>query len=315
MGLESNAHIDIMPRSQSNTPLMALVDAAVSDSESSSSPLQATEAPNPERKNSPMEKLSFAEQIMTVLDDESFPYLIWMPDGRSFTIMDHKKFTSELMPKLFNIRNMSSFVRKLSRWGLNRYHKKETMNSDLFKHKDFQRGNWKLCSQIKCSGRHPISSIYRNRKESSASNKKVAYRAKASPNTPVPVSPTTSMSDLQDQVKNQYFKSLPMFNQTSKTASPSSVLADAALQSFLLEQNLTKVISDPAIRAKILALQVMRKASQQQQEQLSPQALAQSWLDQQQLSQQAMLQSLLAQSQADVNRARLAVAASYGNFS
>jgi hypothetical protein len=260
-----------------------------------------------------MEKLSFAEQIMTVLDDESFPYLIWMPDGRSFTIMDHKKFTSELMPKLFNIRNMSSFVRKLSRWGFNRYHEKETMNSDLFKHKDFRRGNWKLCSQIKCSGRHPISSILR--KESSASNKKVAYRAKASPNTPVPVSPTTSMSDLQDQVKNQYFKSLPMFNQTSKTASPSSVLADAALQSFLLEQDLTKVISDPAIRAKILALQVIKKASQQQQEQLSPQALAQSWLDQQQLSQQALIQSWWAQSQADVNRARLAVAASYGNFS
>jgi hypothetical protein len=313
MVLESNAHIDIMPRSQRNTPLMALVDAALSDSESSSSALQATGAPNPERKNSPMEKLSFAEQLMTVLGDESFPYLIWMPDGKSFTIMNHKKFTSELMPKLFNIRNMSSFVRKLSRWGFNRYHEKETMNSDLFKHKDFRRGNWKLCSQIKCSGRHPISSILR--KESSASNKKVAYRAKASPNTPVPVSPTTSMSDLQDQVKNQYFKSLPMFNQTSKTASPSSVLADAALQSFLLEQDLTKVISDPAIRAKILALQVIKKASQQQQEQLSPQALAQSWLDQQQLSQQALIQSWWAQSQADVNRARLAVAASYGNFS
>jgi hypothetical protein len=291
---------------------MALVDAALSDSESSSSPVQATEAPNAERKNSSMEKLSFAEQLMTVLDDESFPYLIWMPNGKSFTIMNPKKFTSELMPKLFNIRNMSSFVRKLSRWGFNRYHEKETMNSDLFKHKEFQMGNWELCSQIKCSGRHAVSSILR--KESSASNKKVAYRAKASPNIPVPVSPTTSMADLQDQVKNQYFKSLPMFNQTRKSASVSSVLAGVALQSFLLEQDLTKAISDPAIRAKILALQVMKEASQRQQEQISPQALAQSWLDQQQLSQQALIQSWLARSQADVNRARLAVAASYGNF-
>jgi hypothetical protein len=312
MFLEINAHIDIMPSSQSDTPLMALVDAALSDSESSSSPLQATEAPNPEHKHSPMEKLSFAEQLMTVLDDESFTYLIWMPDGKSFTIMNPKKFISELMPKLFNIRNMSSFVRKLSRWGFNRYHEKETMNSDLFKHKDFHRGNWKLCSQIKCSGRHPISSILR--KECSASNKKVAYRAKASPNTPLPVSPSTSTSDLQDQVKKQYLKSFPMYNQTSKTASVTSAFADAALQSFLLEQDLAKVISDPAIRAKILALQVMKKASQQQQEQRSPRALAQSWMDQQQLSQQAMIQSWLAQSQADVNRARLAVAASYGNF-
>jgi hypothetical protein len=96
---------------------------------------------------------------MTVLDDKSYPDgLVWMPDDKSFTIINFKKFTMVEMPKLFNIRNMSSFVRKLSRWGFSRNFDKETQNSDIFKHKDFLQGDYKLCAQIKCTGRNPTSS-------------------------------------------------------------------------------------------------------------------------------------------------------------
>jgi len=99
-------------------------------------------------------KLSFAEQLMVILDsDEYSDVLTWMPDGKAFTIVEPKRFTKELMPRFFNIRNMSSFVRKLTRWGFARVHEKETMNSDIFKHPDFQRGKSRMCRDIKCVGR------------------------------------------------------------------------------------------------------------------------------------------------------------------
>lgn len=99
-------------------------------------------------------KQTFAELLMSILDDPAHQeVLCWMPDGKAFTIRNHKKFTMDLMPKLFNIRNMSSFVRKLGRWGFCRQHEKETRNSDIFKHKNFQRGDWELCKTVKCVGR------------------------------------------------------------------------------------------------------------------------------------------------------------------
>jgi hypothetical protein len=99
-------------------------------------------------------KQSFAEHLMTVLNDEAnSDVLSWMPDGKAFTITNHKKFTMNFMPKLFNIRNMSSFVRKLCRWGFQRVHEKETRNSDIFKHPFFVRGDPALVKKCKCVGR------------------------------------------------------------------------------------------------------------------------------------------------------------------
>ena len=103
--------------------------------------------------NDSTKKQSFAELLMTILDDPQYEdALTWMPDGKAFTIKNHKKFTQDLMPKLFNIRNMSSFVRKLGRWGFSRVHEKETRNSDIFKHPNFHKDNWELCLQVKCIG-------------------------------------------------------------------------------------------------------------------------------------------------------------------
>jgi hypothetical protein len=104
-------------------------------------------------------KLSFAEHLMNVLNDEAnSDVLSWMPDGKAFTITNHKKFTMNFMPKLFNIRNMSSFVRKLCRWGFQRVHEKETRNSDIFKHPFFVRGNLALVRKCKCVGKVTSSS-------------------------------------------------------------------------------------------------------------------------------------------------------------
>ena len=225
-----------------------------------------------------MEKLSFAEQLMTVIDDESYPFLTWMPDGKSFTIKNPKLFTAELMPKLFNIRNMSSFVRKLSRWGFQRYHEKETMNSDLFRHKEFKRGDWKSCSQIKCTaGRHPVTSLSR--------------RPSLPTTSPIksPVSPKHGYST------NTVTKSVSVFNQARKAQPMPHVHADATLKSLVLERDLMQALSVPEVNAKVMALQVLNQASVQHQEQLS---------------RQAMIHLLLEQSMVDVNRARLALAGS-----
>jgi hypothetical protein len=70
----------------------------------------------------------------------------------------HKKFTKVEMPKIFNIKNMSSFVRKLTRFGFTRIHDKQTMNSDIFAHTYFQRGCYEKATQIKYGPPPPRSS-------------------------------------------------------------------------------------------------------------------------------------------------------------
>lgn len=88
---------------------------------------------------------------MAIIDNEAnSDVLAWMPDGESFTIVNHRLFALERMPKLFNIRNMSSFVRKLTRWGFSRVHEKNTRNSDIFKHKYFKQGRKDLVKRIRC---------------------------------------------------------------------------------------------------------------------------------------------------------------------
>jgi HSF-type DNA-binding len=99
-------------------------------------------------------KMTFAEFLMKVLDDRSNHDIIsWMPEGDAFTILNHRKFTMDRMPKLFKIRNMSSFVRKLTRWGFSRVHQKETGNCDIFRHEYFLRGKPELARKIRCLNR------------------------------------------------------------------------------------------------------------------------------------------------------------------
>lgn len=102
-------------------------------------------------------KQTFAEELMDILENEAnHDVLDWMPDGLAFTVVNHRKFTLERMPKLFKIHNMSSFVRKLTRWGFQRVHDSDTRNSDVFKHPSFQRGKRDLLRQVKCLGVGPV---------------------------------------------------------------------------------------------------------------------------------------------------------------
>lgn len=104
------------------------------------------------------EKVTFAEYLMQCLTDKAnHDVMQWMPCGLQFTITNHRKFTMEHMHTLFKIRNMSSFVRKLTRWGFSRVHEKETGNSDIFRHSNFQRDQPELCKKIRCVNRAAMS--------------------------------------------------------------------------------------------------------------------------------------------------------------
>lgn len=271
-----------MQISQSLTPLMALADAALSDGESqSSSSLSQEERESAERQHIttlPMEKLTFAQQLMTLLDDEASSYLKWMPDGKSFTIKNPKKFTSDQMPKLFNIRNMSSFVRKLTRWGFARHHEKETMNSDIFKHASFEKGAWERCSEIKSATRQPVSSTIRKdgRKMTPIMPIPVAQSA------PRPVSPvmskTTTSATSPQQSPQQSPQSVQQWIPLSVMPHPTRGIPGrsnyAALTSMTMTPDSMKLAL--TMRVNLLALQLLQEASQTQQ--LHDQAFLQCWL-------------------------------------
>jgi hypothetical protein len=200
-------------------------------------------------------KLSFAEQLMSILDDEAYADVLhWMPDGKSFTITNPKKFTSEEMPKLFNIRNMSSFVRKLTRWGFSRVHERETMNSDIFKHPQFQKGDYKLCAEIKCTGRTSASSSTLRRPSLEAINALKSFQAK--PPSDVVIPPKVPLPGSSSTMRAPAHSDLASYQQTRNSLSSfdAHVLA-ATVETIRRERELSN----------ILGLQRMMDASKQPQ--------------------------------------------------
>ena len=108
-------------------------------------------------------KTTFAEYLLQVLENPAnHDVLQWMPCGTQFTVVNHRKFTAQRMPELFQIRNMSSFVRKLTRWGFSRVHCKESGNSDIFRHPLFRKDQPELCRKIRCVNRATASNSLGN---------------------------------------------------------------------------------------------------------------------------------------------------------
>jgi hypothetical protein len=95
--------------------------------------------------------LEFVETLRKTLDDEGqySQIITWMPDGKAFKIVSPKQFSKEAMPNIFNIRNMSSFVRKLTRFGFTRRFDRGTRNADIFAHDEFVRSDPERASRIK----------------------------------------------------------------------------------------------------------------------------------------------------------------------
>lgn len=61
---------------------------------------------------------SFPEKLHKILSNPTFQHIItWLPDGRSWRVLDAKKFEKEVIPLYFRHRNFASFMRQVNGWG------------------------------------------------------------------------------------------------------------------------------------------------------------------------------------------------------
>jgi hypothetical protein len=74
----------------------------------------------------------------------------WMPDGRSFVVVNPDLFVDVILKQSFKGCKYTSFVRKLNRWGFSRL----TSGADCFYHSLFQRERIDLCAQMLCIPRN-----------------------------------------------------------------------------------------------------------------------------------------------------------------
>jgi hypothetical protein len=81
---------------------------------------------------------------MEMLEHEDVTEAItWLPGGKSFSVINPKKFTDNVLAKFFKQSKFESFVRKLYRWGFRQVDKGE-IGHVTFYHKYFQRDNVSL---------------------------------------------------------------------------------------------------------------------------------------------------------------------------
>ena len=76
----------------------------------------------------------------------------WLPDGKSFVVVDSAFFCKEILDRKFKQSKYGSFVRKLHRWGFIRL--TSGTGTDCFHHPLFQRYRPELVSEIKCNSRN-----------------------------------------------------------------------------------------------------------------------------------------------------------------
>lgn len=208
----------------------------------------AKAAPSPVAGNLREQKAGFVETLMNLLDDETKPSKIieWMPDGKAFTIINHKRFSAEEMPKIFGIRNMSSFVRKLTRFGFTRRFDKETMNSDIFAHQDFVRGELARARSIKSAP------------SCKATKASAASLAVARAKTVLAASLPSSSSS-----RPLSHNSVPQSNTTSASVKPPPLPRWVRSQKGVGQPLQMVGGMDDSVRKKITSLCLMRSASRQ----------------------------------------------------
>lgn len=90
---------------------------------------------------------SFPMKLMETINehyDESV--IAWLPDGKSFVVVDPDLFVENVLSQTFKGGKYSSFVRKLNRWGFSRLISGTGM--DCFHNALFQRDRSELCALI-----------------------------------------------------------------------------------------------------------------------------------------------------------------------
>ena len=95
---------------------------------------------------------TFPEKLMqSMMDFADEEAVAWLPDGKSFVIVNPDLFCREVLNKVFKESKYASFVRKLHRWGFVRL--TSGTGTDCFHHPMFQRNRKELAAKITCTPR------------------------------------------------------------------------------------------------------------------------------------------------------------------
>mmetsp|Transcript_117422 Transcript_117422/g.230422 ORF Transcript_117422/g.230422 Transcript_117422/m.230422 type:complete len:344 (+) Transcript_117422:138-1169(+) len=90
--------------------------------------------------------INFPARIYQILENESSEIVQWNSNGLSFRIVNHIRFESEIIPKYFRHRKLSSVQRQLNVYGFRSISRGEHKRS--FYHPLFKRGNWEIVKQM-----------------------------------------------------------------------------------------------------------------------------------------------------------------------
>lgn len=105
-----------------------------------------------QRKDKKKRAKTFPEKLMGALmeytDEEA---VAWLPDGKSFVIVNPDIFCRDVLNKIFKEAKYASFVRKLHRWGFVRL--TSGTGTDCFHHPMFQRSKKEMAGKIHCTPR------------------------------------------------------------------------------------------------------------------------------------------------------------------
>jgi len=100
-------------------------------------------------KNGRLCATPFPLKLMKVLSNKRYRHVItWVPNGKSFVILDPKAFVSTILPQHFKSAKYASFTRKLHRWGFVRLPDGNDLQE--FSHARFQRGRIDLAEHMTC---------------------------------------------------------------------------------------------------------------------------------------------------------------------
>lgn len=96
---------------------------------------------------------TFPEKLMYALTEhEDEDAVSWLPDGKSFVIINADLFVTKVLNSVFKQAKYASFIRKLHRWGFVRL--TSGTGTDCFHHPLFNRHQTNLVSQISCKQFH-----------------------------------------------------------------------------------------------------------------------------------------------------------------
>jgi len=101
------------------------------------------------RKYKYVKNTPFPIQLHQILSNDAYSDIItWLPNGKSFIVLDKKKFVDVVSKKYFKETKYESFTRKLNRWNFIRISKGP--DTGAFKHKLFSRDDVSKTYKIKC---------------------------------------------------------------------------------------------------------------------------------------------------------------------